>query len=117
MNQQAVSFLKSIDDRDLIADLKLSRRMTFSGITCRGFPEGLLSSIFNKFDGIFRAGFYTLVALDAIFRAGYNCSFYSINFFNIKNFCRANLVAGKSPRALFIVDYWMHFPSIVFFPD
>ena len=73
-----------------------------------------LNLAFNKFDSIFRTGFHTLLAFYAIFRASYNCLFYLINLFNIKNFCRANFIAGKSPGTLVIIDYWIHFPLFRF---
>jgi hypothetical protein len=59
-----------------------------------------LNLAFNKFNSIFRTGFHTLLAFYAILRAGYNCLFYLINLFNIKNFCRANFITSKSPATL-----------------
>jgi hypothetical protein len=71
-----------------------------------------LNSVFNKFDGIFRTGFHTPLAHYAIFWTGYNCFLCSINLLDIKNFCWANFVAGKSPTTLVVIDYWMHLSSV-----
>lgn len=40
----------------------------------------ILNLIFNKFNSIFRAGIHAVSTLYAVFRAGYNCPFYSIRF-------------------------------------
>jgi hypothetical protein len=62
----------------------------------------ILNLIFNKFNSIFRAGIHAVSTLYAVFRAGYNCPFYSIDFLDIKNFCRTNLIAGKSSGTFFM---------------